>query len=111
MSFGVGSGESNWGAEALQEMLGRAAEGIGDVLPEPDGQWSRIAVYLNAELGRRVTVHPADEQRRAFLTEHAVRIAVTFPELEGVARRRSAIRPQSGASQTVLHIRPPGWRE
>ncbi|MEE1782756.1 DUF6193 family natural product biosynthesis protein [Streptomyces sp. SP17BM10] len=66
MSFGVGSGESNWGAGTFHEMLGRAAEGIGVVLPEPDGQWSRIAVYVDAELGRRVTVHPADEHRRAF---------------------------------------------
>ncbi|MFD8749587.1 DUF6193 family natural product biosynthesis protein [Kitasatospora sp. NPDC059577] len=66
MSFGVGSGESDWGGGVLQETLGRVAEGLGVVLPEPDGQWSGIAVYVDAGLGRRVSVRPADEQRRAF---------------------------------------------
>ncbi|MFC6593592.1 DUF6193 family natural product biosynthesis protein [Kitasatospora paranensis] len=67
MSFGVGwPGEGNGGGWVLREMLGRAAEGLGVVLPEPDGQWSGMAVYADAGLGRRVSVHPADEQRRAF---------------------------------------------
>ncbi|MEU8925506.1 DUF6193 family natural product biosynthesis protein [Kitasatospora sp. NPDC048545] len=66
MSFGVGVGESNWGGGVLQEMLGRAAEGLGVVLPELDEPWGGIPVYVDAGLGRRVRVHPADEQRRAF---------------------------------------------
>ncbi|MFF2819612.1 DUF6193 family natural product biosynthesis protein [Kitasatospora cineracea] len=66
MSFGVGSGESNWGGGVLQDTLGRMAESLGVVLPEPDGQWSGIAVYVNAGLGRRVSVRPVDEQRPAF---------------------------------------------
>ncbi len=69
MSFGVGSGESGESGESggvLRVMLGRAAEGLGVVLPEPDAQWSGIAVYADTGLGRRVSVHPADEQHRAF---------------------------------------------
>ncbi|MEU4119034.1 DUF6193 family natural product biosynthesis protein [Kitasatospora sp. NPDC028055] len=68
MGYGVGSGESNWGGGVLGEILGRAAEGLGVVLPEQDGQrsGSGTAEYVDAGLGRRVRVQSADEQRRAF---------------------------------------------
>ncbi|MFF0392318.1 DUF6193 family natural product biosynthesis protein [Kitasatospora sp. NPDC004615] len=66
MSFGAGSGENDRGGVTLGERLLRAADGLGVVLPQPDGQWSGTAAYADAGLDRRVTVHPADEQRRTF---------------------------------------------
>ncbi len=62
----MGSGESDWGGGVLGEMLGRVAEGLGVVLPELDEPQGGIPVYVAAGLGRRVRVHQADEQRRAF---------------------------------------------
>ncbi|WP_316528268.1 DUF6193 family natural product biosynthesis protein [Kitasatospora brasiliensis] len=66
MSFGVGSGENDRGGGVLGEVLLRAAEGLGVALPEPDGRWGGMAVYVDEGLDRRVTVCPADEQRRTF---------------------------------------------
>ncbi len=74
----MGSGENDWGGMTLGERLLRAAEGLGVVLPDHEGQWSRIAVYVDAGLNRWVGVSPTGEQCRTFwvyLQSNGLRLA------------------------------------
>ncbi|MFJ5228287.1 DUF6193 family natural product biosynthesis protein [Kitasatospora sp. NPDC088391] len=50
----------------LGESLGRAAEGLGVVLPASEAGRGGTAAYADAGRGRRVVVHPVDEERRAW---------------------------------------------
>ncbi|MFD4393692.1 DUF6193 family natural product biosynthesis protein [Kitasatospora sp. NPDC058478] len=65
MNFEAGLGEGGWDDDgALQAALGRTAEELGLALPELDGQWRRLAEYVDAGSGRRVMVYPPGGRRR-----------------------------------------------
>ncbi|MFF2198007.1 DUF6193 family natural product biosynthesis protein [Streptomyces sp. NPDC058157] len=68
MNYGAGSGDGGWGrAGALRAALGRAAGGLGLVLPESGRESGRLAEYVDAGSGRRVLVWPPADGRRTFL--------------------------------------------
>ncbi|MER5638012.1 DUF6193 family natural product biosynthesis protein [Kitasatospora sp. NPDC002227] len=83
MNFGVGSGGSNWGGGALWALLKHTAERLGVVLRESDEERGVVAKYVDAGSGRRVTVYPPDERRRAFRVNLASDLPSNFPRLAG----------------------------
>ncbi|MFE6056937.1 DUF6193 family natural product biosynthesis protein [Kitasatospora sp. NPDC056446] len=104
MDFGVGLGEGGWDEDgALRAAVRRTAEGLGLALPESDGNWGRIAEYLDAGRGRRVTVYPPDEGRRFQVNfqAHGTRLACGWAaDLAEAVRATAAWMGGAGLEET-----------
>ncbi|MFE6872095.1 DUF6193 family natural product biosynthesis protein [Kitasatospora sp. NPDC057692] len=105
MNFGAGLGEDDWDEDgALRAALGRTAEGLGLALPEADGKRGRLAEYVDARSGRRVTVCPPDEGQRTFqvdLRDNGTRLACGWTaDLTEVVRATTAWTGGAGLEET-----------
>jgi hypothetical protein len=105
MSFGTGHDEGGWDDDgALRVALRRTAEQLGLALSESDGKWGRLAEYVNAGSGRRVTVYPPGERRRTFqvnLHDNGTRLACGWTaELTEVVRATAAWSGGAGLEET-----------
>ncbi|AZK95291.1 MULTISPECIES: DUF6193 family natural product biosynthesis protein [Streptomyces] len=78
MDFGAGIDEICWAGGALRAAVGRTAEGLGLVLPEPDRESGRLAEYADRARGRRAMVYPPGNRCRTFqvsLDDNGTRMA------------------------------------
>ncbi|MFC1436157.1 DUF6193 family natural product biosynthesis protein [Streptacidiphilus sp. N1-3] len=105
MSFGAGHGEDDWDVDGvLRAALRRTAGELGLALPESDGKSGRLAEYVDAGSGRRVTVYPPGERRRTFqvnLQGNRTRLACGWTaDLTEVVRATAAWSSSAGLEET-----------